>query len=97
MSNLKLNQVSQHNHIVIVAIAFSGLLVLGFVGMVEQARAQTSLADRINLPQLFNRVINIPIPCQPYCNIDDDRLDRVIVTPVGTIRINFSFLSMFRG
>jgi hypothetical protein len=89
MSNSKLGTVSIRKELIIVTIAFSGLLVLGFAGMVEQARATI-------LPQLFNRVINIPVFCQPYCNIDDDQLDREIVTPVGTIRLDFSFLS-FRG
>ncbi len=85
MSNSMPGTVSIRKELIIAAIAFSGLLVLGFAGMVEQPSAQTR-------PPIFNRVISIPIPCQPYCNIDDDRLDREIVTPVGTIRLDFSFL-----
>ena len=96
MSDRKLNQVSQHKHIVIAAIAVSGLMLFAFANMVQQASAQTP-PNLPNLQNLFNRVINIPIPCSPYCNIDNEPEDREIATPFGTIRLNFGFISLFRG
>jgi len=76
---------STHKHLVIAAIAISGLMMFGFAYtlQIQQANAE-------HRPISISR--SIEIPCLPYCNIANEPQDREIIGTFHHIRLAFSFV-----